>query len=224
MGAYQALSRAEKQILVRILKAKLKEITEGRLKDELAIQKLTRMKLITFVPKKGRQRVGRYKLTALGEDIAQKASEELGRKPAQKVKPTTRLTVTLLKQEMDFKLDEILHRVGRIEKRLGIIGSEFGSKATIGEEDLPNVLKEVYEEICSTEPRFSNLIPLSSLKTKLYEKYNLSNELVDQTLLRLEKERKLDLQVAYDAGSLTGAEYGIKIPGRGLVFYVRWRK
>lgn len=224
MGAYQALSLAEKQILVKILKVKQKEITEGQLKDELAKQNLTRMNLITYVPKMGRQRMGRYKLTALGKDIAQKASEELSRKPAQKVKPTTKLTIAHLKQEMDFRLDEILHRVGRIEKRLGIIGSEFVSKTAIEEEDLPKVLKEVYKEICSTEPRFSNLIPLSTLKTKLYENYNLSNELVDQTLLRLEKERKLDLQVAYDAGSLTGAEYGIKIPGRGLVFYVRWRK
>lgn len=223
MGAYEALSRAEKQILVKILKDKQKEITEGKLKDELAKQNLTRMNLITFVPKKGRQRMGRYKLTSLGKDIAQKASEELSRKPAKKVKPTTRLTIKLLKQEVDVKFEEILRRVGMIEKRLGIVGSESASIIILDEKDLPKALKEVYEEICSTEPRFSNLIPLSALKTKLYENYNLSNELVDQTLLRLEKERKIDLQVAYDAGSLIGAEYGIKIPGRGLVFYVRWR-
>lgn len=236
-SAFLDLSDDEKQVLVTILKAKQKEITEGMLNNEMVKQKLTGMNLIIFVPKKGRQRVGRYKLTAFGMDVAQKASEELSCKPTKfkepdkKSKKTDKMIVAHLKQEMDSKfqhqsiiLDEILHRLDIVESRLHITESESAGMVTVDQEDLPAVLKEVYEEVYSTEANSSNLISLPDLKSKLYEKYTLSNELVDQTLLRLEKERKIDLQVAYNAESLTGAEYGIKVPGRGLVFYVRWRQ
>ncbi len=236
-SAFQDLSDNEKQILVTILKAKQKEITEGMLNNDFVKQKLTGMNLIIFVPKKGRQRVGRYKLTALGMDVAQKASEELSYKSTKskgldkKSKITDKMTVEHLKNEMDSKfkhqsriLDEILHRLDIIENWLRITDSESVEIATVDQEDLPAVLNEVYFEICLTKSNSSNLISLPDLKSKLYEKYTLSNELVDQTLLRLEKERKIDLQVAYNTESLTGTEYGIKVPGRGLVFYVRWRQ
>ena len=236
-SAFLDLSDDEKQILITILKAKQKEITEGMLNNELVKQKLTGMNLIIFVPKKGRQRVGRYKLTALGMDVAQKASEELGCKPSKskepdkKSKKTDKMIVAHLKQEMDSKfqhqsiiLNEILRRLDKIDSMLSVLGGESAGGATVDQEDLPAVLKDVYEEVCSNKANSSNLISLLDLKSKLSEKYTLSNELVDQTLLRLEKERKIDLQVAYNSESLTGAEYGIKVPERGLVFYVRWRQ
>lgn len=235
-SASQDISDDEKQILVTILKAKQMEITEGMLKNELLNQKLIDMNLIKYIPKKGRQRVGRYKLTALGMDVAQKLFEELCSKPMKSNEPEkkSKKTVNLiarLKQEMDSKfkhqsiiLDEILHRLDIIESKLSITKSESTEMIKVDQKDLPSVLKGVYEEACSIEANKSDMISLSTLKSKLYEKYTLSNELVDQTLLRLEKERKIDLQVAYNIESLKEAKYGINVPGRGLVFYIRWRK
>ncbi len=236
-SASQDLSDDEKQILVTILKAKQMEITEGMLKNELIKQKLIGMNLIKYIPKKGRQRVGRYKLTALGVDVAQKVSEELNCKPMKseepdiKSKKTVKKIVARLKQEMDSKfkhqsiiLNEILHRLDIIENRLSITEGESTKMITVDQKDIPSVLKRMYEEVCSIEAKTSDMISLATLKSKLYENYTLSNELVDQTLLRLEKERKIDLQVAYNVESLKEAKYGIKVPGRGLVFYIRWRK
>ncbi|MFQ6125168.1 MAG: hypothetical protein ACE5R6_11275 [Candidatus Heimdallarchaeota archaeon] len=227
----------EKQILVTLLKAKQMEITEGMLKNELIKQKLTAMNLISYVPKKGRQRVGRYKLTTLGMDVAQKVSEELddkstmSKKLDNKLKKMVKNIITQLKQDIDSKfqnqsiiLDEIFRRLEIIESRLNITERKSIEMVSVDQKDLPSVLKDVYEEVCSVEANISDMISLSALKSKLYEKYTLSNELVDKTLLKLEKERKIDLQVAYNIESLKGVEYGIKVPGRGLVFYIRWRR
>ncbi len=243
MTENQDISSDEMHILNHI--PKKREITETLLTREIEerkmdvsiLHKLDNLGLILYIPKTGGQKVGRYQLTPKGSVITQKPTPKTTQKllvkstkRAKKEKKPSRPTIASLKQEMDSKfqqqqniLESILQRFNTIEKKLGIIDSTSSIKVASEEIEPQKMLKKVYDNIRSSEPRLTNLIPLSMLKPMLYEKHNLSDEVIDQTLLKLEKQRTIDLQVAYDAGSLKGAEYGIKIPGRGLVFYVRWR-
>jgi hypothetical protein len=107
-------------------------------------------------------------------------------------------------------IDRILKRMKEYRSRF-----EFGSEGLTEE-----VLKQAYERVKQKEPRFSTLIPFNYLKKELPQ---YDNEQINELLLKLEKKRIIDLQVAYDASQVNEPEYGIELPGRGLVYFVRWR-
>lgn len=100
------------------------------------------------------------------------------------------------------------------ETQLDKIKKAFSSEVT--EDDI----KRAYLKVKQEETRFSDLIPFNYLKKELR---GFDEEEIDQKLLELEKKRIVDLQVAYDASQVQEPEYGINLPGRGLIYFVRFR-
>jgi hypothetical protein len=71
--------------------------------------------------------------------------------------------------------------------------------------------------------RHGGVVPLPELRARLTRRApSASRELVDATLIDLERAFRIDLSVAQAPGQLdhTARAHGIARPGRGLVFYV----
>ncbi len=82
---------------------------------------------------------------------------------------------------------------------------------------------QAYTQVRKEEPTFTGLIPIGYIKKKLDTSHpELSESQINETLLDLEKRRKVDLQIAYDPTKAKGKEYGIP-SDRGLKLYVRYR-
>jgi len=90
-------------------------------------------------------------------------------------------------------------------------------------EEFETLLRQIYVKLEDLEPRLHGAIPLDLVKTQLNEKITLSNDTINEYLLELEKQRIIDLQIAYDASAVKKPEYGIYIPNRGLVYFVIYR-
>lgn len=87
-----------------------------------------------------------------------------------------------------------------------------------------SILREIYLEISRKEHGFAGLLPIDEIKDALHQKIDISNELIDEMILELEKNREIDLQVAYDSSEVKRPEMGIKVPGRGLIYLLKYRK
>lgn len=85
------------------------------------------------------------------------------------------------------------------------------------------LLKRTYKDLNEREARFQGVIPLDLIKKQINKKVQLSEVLINDHLLELEKQRIIDLQIAYDASSIKEPEYGIDLPGRGLVYFLIFR-
>ena len=221
------LTEDEKGLLVKISKSKEKALTESKAKNTLkkdpgsSIKKIEDLGLIKIFPPKKGQRSKRVVLSSEGEKIVSFIIEE--QKVAKPKAKPKRLTVASLKSWVDLEFEEIRKRLDAIEFKIGL-QQQGRSLKLLSLSDFTKELKRSYDAVCEREPRFSGVVPLSHLKRDLMARLgSIPGDEVDRMILQLEKDRVVDLQVAYDASSVTDSQYGINIPGRGLVFYLRWR-
>jgi hypothetical protein len=89
--------------------------------------------------------------------------------------------------------------------------------------EFESLLKRAYIDLKEKEPRFQGLIPLDLIKKWINKEITISMNFFKTILLELEKQRVIDLQIAYDASSIKEPKYGIDIPGRGLVYFLVFR-
>lgn len=95
---------------------------------------------------------------------------------------------------------------------------------SISSDEFQTILREIYHEVNTEESRFHGLLPLDLIKKKInLKKLNLTSDDINRYLLMLEEERIIDLQIAYDASSIKEPKFGIKVPGRGLIYFLKYR-
>ncbi|MFX1284746.1 MAG: hypothetical protein ACFFB5_13890 [Promethearchaeota archaeon] len=112
----------------------------------------------------------------------------------------------------------------RLTKRIPNDIHTLERELSISLDEFQILLREIYHEVNAEESRFHGLLPLDLIKKKINQKKpNLTLDDINRFLLMMEEERIIDLQIAYDASSIKEPEFGIEIPGRGLIYFLKYR-
>lgn len=70
---------------------------------------------------------------------------------------------------------------------------------------------------------YGGMVPIPKIKEELIRKYPaISNDLIDSFLLKMDKDRIIDLGIASDPSMLPGKELGIKTR-RGLAYFIKYK-
>ncbi len=102
--------------------------------------------------------------------------------------------------------------------------TEVKDESLLSIDEFQSTIKKIYEEANIKESRFHGLIPLDIIKKNLIQKYSkFTPDKINELLLELEEKRIIDLQIAYDASTIKEPEYGIEVPGRGMVYFLKFR-
>jgi hypothetical protein len=153
--------------------------------------------------------------------LALKAEAE-AKKP--KKTPSVRGSAAALAAMEARLLDAILPRLERIERSLGSGPQTLPARETQAARPSPNgaaltdvQVQEALREV-DASGRHGGLVPIPALRRAVLERTGAAREAFDARLLEMEKRFALDLKIS-DNPRIAGAEEGIAVPGRGLVFY-----
>ena len=145
-------------------------------------------------------------------DAAKKAAKGEAKAPrAASPKAATTADLAALEERLVARFEALLaRRFADSPKTPGLAASRAEAA------ELAPLAERILAETRVLEVRHGRLVPLAELRSALSE---VPRAEVDAALFALEKERRLYLRIANDPLAVPSPEEGIRVAGRGLVYY-----
>lgn len=115
---------------------------------------------------------------------------------------------------------EILERLARIEQAIGTAQTvKHGANGAppVSAEELDRAIRETIREL-GRDRAFGGVIPIPQLRRRVIEQTRAPRERFDERLIALERADVVDLKISNEPDRSDASE-GIRVPGRGLVFF-----
>jgi hypothetical protein len=134
---------------------------------------------------------------------------------------TLERAVAALSRPME-RLAAEIERVAELRRRLEDLAGRVAPDplTRVPAVDLRRRVHRAVSEL-GTQAHRGGLVPLPALRRALPD---VAPETLEATLLEMERAYEVDLQIAQDPGGLADADQGLRVPGRGLLYFVCGRR
>jgi len=151
---------------------------------------------------------------------------ETGKRAKEQLRASRRRTVNqedlrALEERLVLRVAALIDgRLRQLEPRLRTMPPAHKPEVLVVEDDRvgARVLSAIQE--IDEAQHLDGIVPLAMLRSLLTE---LPGPLLDRSLIDLERQYRIDLKIANDPATVPSPESGIRLPGRGLAYFVAVR-